>query len=143
MLLLSGDKTAPSLFVQNSALVYAQSRTFKFAQKAFPGQPKWMQTSCRFTAGHASTVFDTKTGRYLYPFSAHQDSVTQVLPLQNGLHILTSSLDNTHKLWTVEGKGLCTLTAPHDLASLGASLPSLSACEKYVMAGHNNRQGML
>ena len=93
----------------------------------------------RFTAQHADLAFDTKLGRYWYPFKAHQDSITQVLPLQNGLHVLTSSLDNTHKLWTVEGKGLCTLKAPHRTASLGAILPALSSCERFVMAGHYNR----
>lgn len=73
----------------------------------------------------------------MYSFTGHTDAVTQVLPLSDGLHILTSSADNTHKLWTVEGKGLCTFKP---LADAGGSYASgLSACQRYVVAGHGSR----
>lgn len=81
--------------------------------------------------------FDSKAGRYQYSFRGHTGAVTQVLPLSDGLHILTSSNDNTHKLWTVEGKGLCTFKPLADAGNAFASV--LSACQKFVMAGHGSR----
>ena len=92
----------------------------------------------RYTADTAGTgCFDPKTARYHYPFSGHTQAVTQVLPLQNGLHILTSSLDGTHKLWTVEGKGLCTCRAVSGGGRTAAAC--LSKCENFVLAGHGSR----
>ncbi|DBA69746.1 TPA: hypothetical protein ACH3X2_14308 [Trebouxia sp. C0005] len=84
------------------------------------------------TAG--TGCFNPKTGRYHYAFSGHTKPVMQVLPLQNGLHILTSSHDGTHKLWTVEGSGLCTFTAPSGDQWIAAAC--LSKCESFVIAGH-------
>ena len=98
-----------------------------------------MLHGCRYTAdaqGEKAT-FDTNFGRFQYSFQGHTGAVTQVLPLSDGLHILTSSNDNTHKLWTVEGKGLCTFKPPAEAGTGFAS--ALSACQKCVLAGHGSR----
>ena len=82
-------------------------------------------------------MFDAKSGRYQYRFQGHTAAVAQVLPLSDGLHILTSSSDNTHKLWTVEGQGLCTFK-PHPDAGWGFA-SAISACQKYILAAHGSR----
>lgn len=93
----------------------------------------------RYTADpyHDKATFDAKAGRYRYSFQGHTGAVTQVLPLSDGLHILTSSSDNSHKLWSVAGQGLCTFHPPISLTNSFAC--TLSACQQYVVAGHGSR----
>lgn len=54
-------------------------------------------------------VYSPSHGQYTENFEGHTAPPFSAKPLRNGLHILTSAYDYTHKLWSCHGEGLCTL----------------------------------
>lgn len=64
-------------------------------------------------------------------------AISHVLPLQDGRHILTSSNEGMHKLWTIEGKGLCTFKT--SIKGEHGCVPALTKCERFLVAAHGER----
>lgn len=54
-------------------------------------------------------MYSPSHGHYTENFVGHTAIPFSAKPLPNGLHILTSAYDYTHKLWTCDGQGICTL----------------------------------
>lgn len=54
-------------------------------------------------------VYSPSHGHFTENFVGHTAIPFSAKPLPNGLHILTSAYDYTHKLWTCDGQGICTL----------------------------------
>ena len=82
--------------------------------------------------------FESTSGRWQYPFQGHTQPVMHMTLLEDGLHVLTSANDCTHKLWTVEGKGLCTFLSLKEAMQSG-TLPCFSTCGKFLVAGCSAR----
>ncbi|KAL3157356.1 hypothetical protein ABBQ32_011838 [Trebouxia sp. C0010 RCD-2024] len=81
--------------------------------------------------------FDAQKGRFQYPFQGHTQPINHLLPLRDGLHVLTSSDDGMHKLWTVEGIGVCTFKT--SLKCAHGCVPALTLCERFLVAAHGKR----
>ena len=77
-------------------------------------------------------------GAWHVPQGGHAGAVRWLLPLPEGLHVLTATEEGEAKLWTAVGGGMCCTLVPDQLDHLGHCLPcrpAVTADGRYVVSG--------